>query len=72
LFENFSGYVDFLLLQDLVSDDCADVTFFLPFDDSRTAAVPKDDVTNREHRRRSIEFIEAQNRRIERHAASPC
>jgi hypothetical protein len=69
LFEDFSGYVDFFLLQDLVTEDRA-VTFFMPFDDFRTASVPADDVTYREYRRRSIEFIEARNRRIERHAAA--
>lgn len=69
LFEDFSGYVDFFLLQDLVTDDCAAVTFFMPFDDFRTASAPEDDATYREFRRLSIEFIEARNRRIERHAA---
>ena len=54
LFENFSGYVDFFLLQDLVTDDGAAVTFFMPFDDFRTPAVPEDDATYREYRRRSI------------------
>jgi hypothetical protein len=70
LFENFSGYVDFFLLQDLVTADGAAVTFFMPFDDFRTASVPEGDATYREYRRRSIEFIEARNRRIERHAAA--
>jgi hypothetical protein len=71
LFESFSGYVDFFLLQDLVTDDCSAVTSFMPLDDFKTLSVPKDDVTYREYRRRSIEFIEARNRRIDRHAAAP-
>ena len=70
LFENFSGYVDFFLLQDLVTDDCSAVTFFMPFDDFKTPSVPKDGDTYREYRRRTIEFIEARNRRIDRHAAA--
>ena len=70
LFESFSGYVDFFLLQDLVTDDCSAVTFFMPFDDFKTPSVPKDFDTYLEYRRRSIEFIEARNRRIERYAAS--
>jgi len=45
LFENFSAYVDLFLLQDLVSDDCAAVTFVMPFDDVRTPSVPGDDAT---------------------------
>jgi hypothetical protein len=70
LFENFSGYVDFFLLQDLVTDDRAAVRFFMPFDDFRTPSVPEDDATYREYRRRSIEFIQARNRRIDGHVAS--
>jgi hypothetical protein len=70
LFENFSGYVDFFLLQDLVTDDSAAVRFFMPFDDFRTSSVPADDATYREFRRRSIEFIKARNRRIDRYATS--
>jgi hypothetical protein len=69
LFENFSEYVDFFLLQDLVTDDRAAVAFFMPFDDFRTPSAPENDATYREYRRRSIEFIEARNRRIERFAA---
>ena len=69
LFEDFRGYVDFFLLQDLVTDDCSAVTFFMPFDDFKTPSVPKDGDTYKEYRRRSIEFIEARNRRIDRHAA---
>jgi hypothetical protein len=71
LFENFSGYVDFFLLQDIVTDDCASVRFFMPFDDFRSASVPEDDATYREYRRRSIDFIDARNHRIERYSASP-
>jgi hypothetical protein len=71
LFENFSGYVDFFLLQDLVTDDHAAVTFFMPFDDFQTSAMPSDDPTYREYRRQSIRFIEARSRRIERHANAP-
>ena len=70
LFESFSGYVDFFLLQDLVSDDRSAVTFFMPFDDFKTPSVPKDRDTYTEYRRRSIEFIVARNRRIDRHAAA--
>lgn len=70
LFESFRGYVDFFLLQDLVTDDYSGVTFCMPFDDFKTPSVPKDFGTYLEYRRRSIEFIEARNRRIDRYAAS--
>lgn len=40
LFENFPGYVDFFLLQDLVSDDYREVQFYLPFDDFQCNPIP--------------------------------
>ncbi|MBA3361059.1 MAG: hypothetical protein H0T94_06265 [Acidimicrobiia bacterium] len=63
LFGDFRGYVSFFLLDDLVTDDHS-VNFFMPFDDFRPPSVPRDVPTYREYRRRSIEFIEARNRRI--------
>jgi hypothetical protein len=65
LFENFSGSVDFFLLQDLVSEHCSAVRVFPAFDDFKTSSVPRDIDTYREYRRLSIEFIEARNRRIQ-------
>lgn len=70
LFERFEGYVDFFLLQDLVTADYSAVKFCMPFDDFKTPAVPKDLDTYVEYRRRSIEFIEARNRRIARYVAA--
>jgi hypothetical protein len=63
LFGDFRGYVSFFLLEDLVTDDS--VKFFMPFDDFRPPSVPRDVGTYKEYRRRSIEFIEARNHRIE-------
>jgi hypothetical protein len=48
-----------------VTDDGSAVTFFMPFDDFKTPSVPQDADTYREYRRRSMEFIDARNRRIE-------
>jgi hypothetical protein len=66
LFEDFNGYVDFFMLEDLVSADCSTVRFYMPFDDFNTPSLPKDGDTYREYRRRSIAFVEARNRRISR------
>ena len=33
LFVAFRGFVDFFLLQDIVTDDSSSVRFFMPFDD---------------------------------------
>ena len=69
LFENFRGYVEFFMLQDLVTEDCSAVRFFMPFDDFNTPSVARDGDTYKEYRRLSIEFIGARNCRIGRHAA---
>jgi hypothetical protein len=41
LFGTFPGYVEFFLLQDLVTNDYADIRFFMPFDDFMTPSIPK-------------------------------
>lgn len=64
LFNNFPGYVEFFLLQDLVSDDCADVRFFTPFVDFGSTARPRDPEEYRLFRQGSMDFISARNRRI--------
>ena len=64
LFDNIRGYVDFFLLQDLMSDDYLSVKFFMPFDNFKPPSVPQDIDTYREFRRRSIDFIKARNQRI--------
>ena len=65
LFEDFQGYVDFFLLQDLVSSDYEAVRFFMPFTDFSPPAIPRDLAAYREFRRLSIKFTEARNRRID-------
>lgn len=65
LFDDFRGYVSFFLLEDLIADDL-EVRFFMPFDDFRSSSVPRDVNMYKEYRRRSIEFVEARNSRIQR------
>ncbi|KGM12882.1 DUF6994 family protein [Cellulomonas bogoriensis] len=64
LFGDFRGYVEFFLLQDMVTANLDEVSFFIPFDDFTTPALPQDLLTYHEYRRRSIAFVEARNRRI--------
>ncbi|KCZ93515.1 DUF6994 family protein [Hyphomonas johnsonii] len=66
LFDDFDGYVDFFLLQDLLSEDGSTVEFFMPFDDFNTTSVPTNEETYRDYRRRSIQFVTARNHRIHR------
>jgi hypothetical protein len=65
LFEDCQGYVNFFLLEDLVSSDCEAVRFFMPFNDFSPPAIPGDLDTYLEFRRLSIEFTEARSRRID-------
>lgn len=64
LFEDFEGYVNFFLLQDLVARD-ATVKFFMPFDDFNAPSVPRDVDEYRAYRERSVQFVEDRNRRID-------
>lgn len=63
-FEDFRGYVDFWLLQDMVTDDYGAVRFFMAFDDFRSRSIPQDLDSYRGYRQLSIELVEARNRRI--------
>ena len=65
LFVDFRGFVDFFLLQDIVTDDSSSVRFFMPFDDFKPPAVPRDVPTYLTYRRRSIDFVLARNQRID-------
>jgi hypothetical protein len=66
LFVDFHRFVEFFHLQDIVTDDCSRVTFFMPFDDFKPPAVPRDVETYVAYRRGSIDFVQARNRRIAR------
>ncbi len=64
LFVDFDGFVEFFLLQDLVTDARSAVTCFLPFDDFSSPALPQDLPTYLSYRARSIDFVAARNERI--------
>jgi hypothetical protein len=64
LFRDFSGYVEFFLLQDLVTEDRSAVRFFTPFDNFTTSPLPETHDEYMVYRRHAIEFIEARNVRI--------
>jgi hypothetical protein len=69
LFEDFKGYVDFFLLQDMVTDDYESVGFFMPFEGFQSPAVPGDVATYVGFRDRSLQFIADRNVRIAEWAA---
>ncbi|MHC5559268.1 DUF6994 family protein [Kocuria sp. U4B] len=65
LFEDFAGYVEFFLLQDLVEEDGDTIRFFHRFEDFRTPAVPQNADEYLAYLRLSNEFITCRNRRID-------
>jgi len=70
LFEDFSGYVNHFLLNDLVTERCA-VRFYTDVDDFTGGPLPAGSVAEyREYMRRSMDFVQARNERITRYAAS--
>jgi hypothetical protein len=64
LFESFEGYVDFFLLQDLVTRDYSAVRFFAPFTDFEASPLPATLEAYLEYCDRASEFIQARNARI--------
>lgn len=64
LFENFKGYVDFFLLQDLVNKDYSAVEFFMPFKNFQTPAVPKTFESYCSYKEQAINFVNKRNQRI--------
>ena len=64
LFIDFSGYVDFFLLQDLVTSDYSGIHFFTPFDDFYSSPYPVSVEDYRVFREATIQFVENRNRRI--------
>jgi hypothetical protein len=54
LFADFQGYVDFFLLQDMVTDDYCAVRFFTPFHDFTTSPLPNSVDAYRAYRQLAI------------------
>ena len=64
LFVDFKGYIEFFLLQDLVSENGKAVRFFLPFDDFQRSALPLDAEEYVSYAAKVTAFLEARNRRM--------
>jgi hypothetical protein len=64
LFQDFGGYIEFFLMQDLVTDDYSRVRFFLPFDDFKGPSVPQNLEEYLGYRTATIAYLEARNSRI--------
>lgn len=64
LFGSFKGYVEFFLLEDLVTEDFSAIKFFMRFEDFKTSAVPKTLNEYIAYKDLSIDFIRKRNQRI--------
>lgn len=65
LFDSFEGYVDFFLLQDIVSADYAEVLFHAPFTGFTASPIPHGLEEYARYLDRAEAFIKARNKRIE-------
>ena len=66
LFDDFNGYINFFLLQDLVDED-GNIKFYLPFDDFKTDPSFSDTDIDKYllYKDRVIAFVKLRNKRIE-------
>lgn len=64
LFDGFRGYVEFFLLNDLVTKDFSAIEFFMPFDDFKTPVVPKTVEGYRSYKALAMSFINKRNQKI--------
>ncbi len=64
LFGGFRGYVEFFLLQDLVSEDFARVHFFTPFSQFQNPVMPQTLEEYNSYRQAAEDFLRARNVRI--------
>ena len=64
LFQDFRGYVNFFLLQDLVDDQYLSVKFWHPFDSFDFSPLPKNIPEYQVYKKNVIEFVTARNKRM--------
>ena len=65
LFDDFNGYVDFFLYQDLVESDYSSVKFWLPFVSFCNPALPQTIDQYLSYKTKVIDFLNARNQRID-------
>ncbi|MDR0473960.1 MAG: hypothetical protein LBH43_09870, partial [Treponema sp.] len=65
LFNDFRGYCDFFLLQDLTLENYSKINYFLPFNGFEQNQYPKTVDEYMEYKKNSIKFNKNRNKRIE-------
>jgi hypothetical protein len=66
LFQNFKGYVDFFLLQDLVEENYLAIKSFLPFNGFDCPPLPNDVEEYKSYKKNMMDFVRARNQRMMR------
>ena len=64
LFDNFKGYVDFFLVQDLVEENYSAIKFWHPFNGFDYSPLPKNIEEYQAYKINVIDFLTARNQRI--------
>ena len=64
LFEDFKGYIDFFLLQDLVEENNLEINFFLPFNGFEHPPLPSNVEEYQSYKKHLIRFVKARNQRM--------
>ena len=64
LFDDFKGYVDFFLFQDLVQSNYSSINYFLPSNNFNNSPIPNDIYEYKVYRENMIKFINKRSKRI--------
>ena len=64
LFDDFKGYVDFFLFQDLVQSNYSSINYFLPSNNFNNSPIPNDIQEYKAYRKNMTEFINKRSKRI--------
>ena len=67
LFQDFKGYIDFFLLQDLVDNDYKSIDFWFPNDNFLSSPLPKNISEYEYYKKKIMDFISKRNQRIEKY-----
>ena len=65
LFDSFHGYVDFFLLQDLVTNDYSSIRYLIPFESFENYPLPNDIEEYKQYKYNLSNFVLARSQRIE-------
>ncbi len=64
LFESFKGYVDFFLLQDLVTSDYLSIKYFVPFESFENYPLPNDIEEYKQYKYNLSDFVSSRSQRM--------